>query len=231
MNELILVAEDDLEIAQSTAIYLKNAGFDVLLAKNGEEAVELFGAHPVDLVVMDMMMPVMDGAQAIKVIRQSSYVPIIVLSAKTEDRDKIQGLAIGADDYVTKPFNPDELIARIRSHLRRYHAYQKDDNPDKEVIQIGGIALNRVQRTLEVDGRPVPVTPLEFKILKLLMEGAGKVFSIEEIYERAWGEPAIATETVTVHIRRIREKIEIDPKKPRYLVVVWGIGYKFVKED
>lgn len=230
MHELILVAEDDLEIAQSIAIYLRKSGYDVLLARDGAEAVKIFEENTVDLVIMDMMMPVMDGGQAIQAIRDHSYVPIIVLSAKTEDHDKILGLAIGADDYMTKPFNPDELLARIRSNLRRYKTYHKDMDPLDEVIRIGGIALDRAKRTLEVDGKPVPLTPLEFKILKLLMEGAGKVFSIEEIYERAWGEPAISTDTVTVHIRRIREKIEIDPKKPRYLLVVWGIGYKFVED-
>jgi len=226
----ILVAEDEKEINDAIEIYLKNQNYNVLKAYNGEEALEIFKKEEIHLVLMDVMMPKLDGIGAIMRIRENSNVPIIILSAKSEDMDKIWGLNIGADDYVTKPFNPLELLARVNSNLRRYTSYTTSAVSQKEdTIKIGGIELNDNNKEILVDGNPVKITPLEYKILHLLMSNANRVFSIEEIYERVWQEPAYSADTVTVHIRRIREKIEINPKEPKYLKVVWGIGYKFEK--
>lgn len=226
----ILVAEDEKEINDAIEIYLKNQNYNVLKAYNGEEALEIFKKEEIHLVLMDVMMPKLDGIGAIMRIRENSNVPIIILSAKSEDMDKIWGLNIGADDYVTKPFNPLELLARVNSNLRRYTSYTTSAVAQKEdTIKIGGIELNDNNKEVLVDGNPVKITPLEYKILHLLMSNANRVFSIEEIYERVWQEPAYSADTVTVHIRRIREKIEINPKEPKYLKVVWGIGYKFEK--
>ncbi|EQB89938.1 DNA-binding response OmpR family regulator [Clostridium punense] len=226
----ILVAEDEKEINDAIEIYLKNQNYNVLKAYNGEEALEIFKKEEIHLVLMDVMMPKLDGIGAIMRIRENSNVPIIILSAKSEDMDKIWGLNIGADDYVTKPFNPLELLARVNSNLRRYTSYTTSAVAQKEdTIKIGGIELNDNNKEILVDGNPVKITPLEYKILHLLMSNANRVFSIEEIYERVWQEPAYSADTVTVHIRRIREKIEINPKEPKYLKVVWGIGYKFEK--
>lgn len=226
----ILVAEDEKEINDAIEIYLKNQNYNVLKAYNGEEALEIFKKEEIHLVLMDVMMPKLDGIGAIMRIRENSNVPIIILSAKSEDMDKIWGLNIGADDYVTKPFNPLELLARVNSNLRRYTSYTSSVVAQKEdTIKIGGIELNDNNKEVLVDGSPVKITPLEYKILHLLMSNANRVFSIEEIYERVWQEPAYSADTVTVHIRRIREKIEINPKEPKYLKVVWGIGYKFEK--
>lgn len=226
----ILVAEDEKEINDAIEIYLKNQNYNVLKAYNGEEALEIFKKEEIHLVLMDVMMPKLDGIGAIMRIRENSNVPIIILSAKSEDMDKIWGLNIGADDYVTKPFNPLELLARVNSNLRRYTSYTSSVVAQKEdTIKIGGIELNDNNKEILVDGTPVKITPLEYKILHLLMSNANRVFSIEEIYERVWQEPAYSADTVTVHIRRIREKIEINPKEPKYLKVVWGIGYKFEK--
>lgn len=226
----ILVAEDEKEINDAIEIYLKNQNYNVLKAYNGEEALETFKKEEIHLVLMDVMMPKLDGIGAIMRIRENSNVPIIILSAKSEDMDKIWGLNIGADDYVTKPFNPLELLARVNSNLRRYTSYTTSAVAQKEdTIKIGGIELNDNNKEVLVDGNPVKITPLEYKILHLLMSNANRVFSIEEIYERVWQEPAYSADTVTVHIRRIREKIEINPKEPKYLKVVWGIGYKFEK--
>jgi len=224
----VLVVEDEKEIAAAIEVYLKNQNYNVVIAYNGIEALEAFERQEIHLILMDIMMPVMDGIQTTVKIREKSKVPIIFLSAKSEDTDKILGLNIGADDYITKPFNPLELLARVNSSLRRYTSYSKPEAAVQEnVIEIGGIALNDMNKTVLADGNPVKITPLEFKILHLLMKNPNRVFSIEEIYEKVWNEPAYNPDTVTVHIRRIREKIEINPKEPKYLKVVWGIGYKF----
>lgn len=226
----ILVVDDDYEIANSIRIYLSNQNYLVHLAHDGLQALQVFEKEEIDLVIMDLMMPKMNGEDATMKIREKSIVPIIMLSAKSEDVDKIMGLNIGADDYITKPFNPMELIARVNSALRRYAKYGTSQGVGTDkVIRIGGIELDEESKQLRVDDSEVRVTPLEYKILLLLMSHPGRVFSIEEIYERVWEEPAYSPETVTVHIRRIREKIEINPKDPRYLKVVWGIGYKFEK--
>lgn len=229
MNQYtILIAEDDVEISNSIAIYLRNQNYDVVQAFNGKQAVDLFRKHAISLVIMDLMMPIMSGETATMLIRQESYVPIIILSAKSEDYDKISGLNIGADDYITKPFVPMELVARVNSHLRRFTRYQPT-TPEEEqrFLQIGGITLDMDQKQLLVDGTPLRVTATEYKILAFLMRNPNRVFSTEQIYEHVWEDVAYSSNTVTVHIRRIREKIEIDPKNPRYLQVVWGIGYRF----
>lgn len=223
----VLVAEDDKAIRDSIGIYLRNGGYDVVYAKDGREVIEVFKNEKIDLVIMDLMMPHMTGEEAIQKLREHSYVPIIILSAKSEDYDKIIGLDIGADDYITKPFNPLELMARINSNIRRFYSYKnKEENTD--VITIGSIVLDTLGKIVKVDGEIVNLTSLEYKILELLMRNPGRVFSVDEIYERVWNEPAIETKTVTVHIRRIREKIEINPNKPQYLQVAWGLGYKIV---
>jgi DNA-binding response OmpR family regulator len=225
----VLVCDDDHEIAKAIEIYLRNEGYNVLRAANGAEAVNLCRDHEVHLILMDLMMPVMDGMEATKIIRESKDIPIIMLTAKGEDYDKITGLNIGADDYVTKPFNPLELIARVRAQLRRYTDFGKRDS-ESGVYRSGGLVIDDVQKTVIVEGNPVAVTPIEYGILKLLTQNAGRVFSMEQIYESVWNEPAFNPEnTVAVHIRRIREKIEINPREPRYLKVVWGIGYKIEK--
>ncbi|MDO5715592.1 MAG: response regulator transcription factor [Tissierellia bacterium] len=224
----ILVAEDDRAIAQSIGIYLKNENFIPLFAYDGLEAVEVFKENKVDLVIMDLMMPKLSGEEAILKLREISYVPIIILSAKSEDYDKVIGLNIGADDYITKPFNPLELSARIKSNLRRYYNYGQKNDGDN--IEIGSVRLNTLEKTVYVNENRVNLTSIEYKILELLMNHPNVVFSIDEIYEKVWNEPAIESKTVTVHIRRIREKIEVDPKKPMYLKVAWGLGYKFVDQ-
>lgn len=233
-KQTVLVVDDDMEIAKSIQLYLENQGYNILLAYDGEQALLKFKENKVDLILMDIMLPKKNGIEATMLIRNESVVPIIILSAKSEDSDKIMGLNIGADDYITKPFNPMELIARVNSALRRYKKYGNTYSEEtSEIIRIGGIELNKETKQVSVDGEDVKVTALEFKILHLLMNKPGRVFSIDEIYELVWEEPAYNPETVTVHIRRIREKIEINPKEPRYLKVVWGIGYKFekIKED
>ncbi len=234
MEYNILVAEDDREIREGIAIYLRNQGYRVFLAANGREGLDIIEKETIHLAVVDIMMPVMDGIQMTMRLRENHDFPVIILSAKSEDMDKITGLNIGADDYVTKPFVPMELLARVNSQLRRYAKYlelvQKKEGPRKEgVYTIGGLELSEPQAQLLVDGVPVRLTPLEFKILALLMKNPGRVFSAEEIYERVWNERAVNTDTIMVHVRNIREKIEIDPKEPKYLKVVWGIGYKIEK--
>lgn len=229
-TDTVLVVDDDVEIAKSIQLYLNNQNYRVLLAHDGQQALELFHSEKIDLILMDIMMPKKNGIDTTMLIRQESVVPIIMLSAKSEDTDKIMGLNIGADDYITKPFNPMELIARVNSVLRRYGRYGgRYSEETEQSIRIGGIALNKETKQIFVDEEEIRITPLEYKILLLLMSHPGKVFSIDEIYEQVWKEPAYNPETVTVHIRRIREKIEINPKEPRYLKVVWGIGYKFEK--
>lgn len=221
----ILIAEDDKEITRSIGIYLKNENFNIFYAYDGLEALEIFKNEKIDLIIMDLMMPNLSGEEAIIKLREISVVPIIILSAKSEDTDKIFGLNIGADDYIQKPFNPMELIARVKSNLRRFYAY--DLKNDRNFIEIGSVKLDLSQKIAYVEDKPVALTSIEFKILELLMRNPNRVFSIEEIYESVWNEPSMEAKTVTVHIRRIREKIEVNPKKPMYLKVQWGLGYKF----
>jgi DNA-binding response OmpR family regulator len=224
----ILICDDDKEITAAISIYLRNEGYTTLLAYDGRQAISMLEQNEIHLVIMDVMMPGMDGLRATMEIRRERNIPIIMLSAKNEDTDKILGLNMGADDYVTKPFNPLELIARVKSQLRRYTALGSMPQPDMEgLCTIGGLTLDDRNKTVAVDGEDVHLTPLEYRILHLLLRNPGRVFSIDEIYERVWGEDSIgAGSTVTVHIRRIREKIEINPKNPKYIKVVWGIGYK-----
>ncbi|MCY6371725.1 response regulator transcription factor [Clostridium ganghwense] len=225
----VLVVDDEEEIREAIGIYLKNEGIKVLKAKDGIEALMILEEEEIQLILMDIMMPRMDGIKATFKIRENENIPIIMLSAKSEDTDKILGLNIGADDYITKPFNPLELVARVKSQLRRYvnlGNYKKSEDE----LSVGGLILNKNTKTAMVDEEEINLTPTEYKILKLLMENKGRVFSIEEIYEKVWKEPFYNGEnTVAVHIRRIREKIEINPKEPKYLKVVWGIGYKIEK--
>ncbi|WP_342540444.1 response regulator transcription factor [Heyndrickxia sp. FSL K6-6286] len=222
----VLVVDDEIEIRDVIEIYLKNEGITVIKAKDGLEAIEKLNEYDIHLILLDVMMPRMDGIAATFKIREKKDIPIIILSAKSEDTDKILGLQIGADDYITKPFNPLELIARVKSQLRRYVKFGTYEGARK-VIELDGLTLNPVAKEVTVDGELVKFTPIEYRIVELLMKNAGRVFSISEIYERVWKEPGFNAEnTVAVHIRKIREKIEIDPKNPRYIKVVWGIGYK-----
>ena len=232
----ILICDDDKEIAEAISIYLQNEGYRTMQAHNGLEALaslEQSGPDDVHLIIMDVMMPEMDGLRATMEIRRERNIPIIMLSAKTEDTDKILGLNMGADDYISKPFNPLELIARVKSQLRRYTTLGSLPESDGEgLYTIGGLTLDDKHKTISAEGENVHLTPLEYKILLLLIRNPGRVFSIEEIYERVWGEDSFGGgSTVTVHIRRIREKIEIDPKNPKYIKVVWGIGYKIERLD
>ncbi len=225
----ILVCDDDKEIAGAIEIYLRNEGYTVFNAFDGIEALNYARNQQLHLIIMDVMMPKMDGVQATMKIREEKNIPIIMLSAKSEDYDKITGLNVGADDYITKPFNPLELIARVKSQLRRYVDLGSMEKKSG-VYKTGGLEVDDDEKAVRIDGEYVTVTPTEFGILKLLTENAGKVFSMEQIYENVWNEPAYNPEnTVAVHIRRIREKIEINPKNPKYLKVVWGIGYKIEK--
>jgi DNA-binding response OmpR family regulator len=225
----ILVCDDDKEIAGAIEIYLRNEGYKIFKAFDGVEALDIVGKEKIHLIIMDIMMPNLDGIQATMKIRQEKNIPIIMLSAKSEDYDKITGLNVGADDYITKPFNPLELVARVKSQLRRYIDLGSMAKKTG-VYKTGGLIVDDDEKTVSLDGEQVVVTPIEFGILKLLTQNAGKVFSMDQIYETVWNEPAYNPEnTVAVHIRRIREKIEIDPKNPRYLKVVWGIGYKIEK--
>lgn len=232
MEYSILVVEDEQEIASAIAIYLKSQGYRVFIANNGREGLEIVEKKEIHLAIVDIMMPVMDGTTMTMKIREHYDFPIIMLSAKSEDIDKISGLNIGADDYITKPFVPMELLARVSSQLRRYQKYLEaiHRKEDKNEYVVGGLELNLDTMEVMVDGNSVRVTPIEYKILKLLMSYPGKVFSADNIYESVWQEQAINTETVMVHIRNLREKIEFDPKHPKYLKVVWGVGYKIEKE-
>ena len=227
----ILVADDDKEIVESIEIYLNNEGYKVFKAYDGLEALDILTNEEIHLILMDIMMPKLDGIKATIKIRQDKNIPIILVSAKGEDTDKILGLNIGADDYITKPFNLLELIARVKSNLRRYMNFGNFNNETREdVLRSGGLELNTSTKEVKVDGNQVKVTPIEYRILELLLRNKGRVFSIDEIYEKVWKEESFNVEnTVAVHIRRIREKIEINPKEPRYLKVVWGIGYKIEK--
>lgn len=227
----ILVVDDDREIAHAIQKLLMKEGLDVYVAYDGMEALDKLMSGNIQLILLDIMMPKLDGLSATMKIRQERNIPIIILSAKSEDSDKILGLSMGADDYITKPFNPPELVARVKSQLRRYMQLG-DVSANKKGAQIttGGITLDTEAKQLFCDGKPTRLTATEYKIVELLMQNLGRVFSAEEIYERVWNEEAFAVEnTVMVHIRRIREKIEINPKEPNYLKVVWGIGYKIEK--
>ena len=225
----ILVCDDDKEIVNAIEIYLRNEGSEVFKAYDGMEALQIVEKEDIHLILMDIMMPKLDGMRTTMKIREEKNIPIIMLSAKSEDYDKITGLNVGADDYITKPFNPLELIARVKSQLRRYVDLGSLEKKTG-VFKTGGLVVDDEQKTVELDGKPVAVTPIEYGILKLLTEHAGRVFSMDQIYEAVWNEPAYNPEnTVAVHIRRIREKIEINPKNPKYLKVVWGIGYKIEK--
>ena len=225
----VLVVDDEYEIREAIEIYLKNEDIRVFQAVDGIEALEVLKKEDIHLILMDIMMPRMDGIKATFKIRESKNIPIIMLSAKSEDTDKILGLNIGADDYITKPFNPMELIARVKSGLRRYTNLGNYKEIDEE-INVRGLILNKNTKMVTVDENELSLTSIEYKILELLMTNKGRVFSIEEIYEKVWEETFYNGEnTVSVHIRRIREKIEINPKEPKYLKVVWGIGYKVEK--
>lgn len=222
----ILVVDDDKEIVESIAIFLSGEGYKALKAYDGIEALEILSEQEVHLMILDVMMPRMDGIRTLMKLRQSRNVPVILLSAKSEDADKIFGLTAGADDYVTKPFNPSELMARVRSQLRRYTTLGSIGKQNGEII-IEGLCVDTESRTVRVDGEAVRLTPVEYKILELLARNRGRVFSAEDIYSRVWNEQtAVGDNTIAVHVRHIREKIEINPKEPKYLKVVWGIGYK-----
>lgn len=227
MSELtVLVVDDDEAIRDGIEIYLKNEGYAVLKAADGVEALEKLAQAEVHLIILDVMMPNMDGITATFKIRAERNIPILMLSAKAEQSDKIHGLSVGADDYITKPFHPLELMARVKSQLRRY----VDLGTYEEIAQVDGLTLDAAAREVRVDGESVKLTPTEYKITELLLKNAGRVFSIRDIYELVWQEEAYNAENiVAVHIRKIREKIEVDPKNPRYLKVVWGLGYKIEK--
>ena len=227
----ILVCDDDKDIVEAIDIYLTQEGYEVLKAYDGDEAIKVLKRNEVDLLIMDVMMPRLDGIRATLKIRENMSLPIIILSAKSEDADKILGLNIGADDYMTKPFNPLELVARVKSQLRRYTQLGSTARSDNQSeFRTGGLVIRDDMKEVTVDGEKVKLTPIEYNILLLLVKNQGKVFSINQIYENIWNEDAIgADNTVAVHIRHIREKIEINPKEPRYLKVVWGVGYKVEK--
>ena len=225
----ILVCDDDREIVDAIEIYLSQDGYKIYKAYDGEQAIQILDKEDIHLLIMDIMMPRLDATLK---IREYSSIPIIILSAKSEDTDKILGLNIGADDYICKPFNPLELVARVKSNLRRYTSLGSLTGENKAIYQVGGLILNDDIKQVTVDDEPVKMTPIEYNILLLLMKNQGRVFSINQIYESIWNEDAIgADNTVAVHIRHIREKIEINPKEPRYLKVVWGVGYKIDKEQ
>ena len=228
----ILVCDDDREIVDAIEIYLSQDGYKIYKAYDGEQAIQILDKEDIHLLIMDIMMPRLDGIRATLKIREYSSIPIIILSAKSEDTDKILGLNIGADDYICKPFNPLELVARVKSNLRRYTSLGSLTGENKAIYQVGGLILNDDIKQVTVDDEPVKMTPIEYNILLLLMKNQGRVFSINQIYESIWNEDAIgADNTVAVHIRHIREKIEINPKEPRSLKVVWGVGYKIDKEQ
>lgn len=225
----VLITDDDKEIVESTSIFLKGEGYNVFKAYNGIEALDIIVENEIHLLLLDIMMPDMDGISTLMKLREKKNIPVILISAKSQDADKIMGLTAGADDYITKPFNPSELIARVRSQLRRYTvlgAMEKKDN----VILNGGLRIDTKAKTVSVDGEEIKLTKIEYKIVELLMKNIGTVFSNDEIYAKVWNEEGFITDnTIAVHIRHIREKIEINPKEPKYLRVVWGIGYKIVE--
>ena len=222
----VLVVDDDREIVESISIFLSGEGYKAIKAYDGIEALEALSENEVHLMILDIMMPKLDGIKTLMKLRESKNIPVILLSAKSEDTDKIFGLAAGADDYVTKPFNPSELMARVKSQLRRYTTLGSIGKQNGEIV-IDGLSVNTESKTVKVDGEPVRLTPVEYKILELLVRNRGRVFSAEDIYSNVWNEQsAVSDNTIAVHVRHIREKIEINPKEPKYLKVVWGIGYK-----
>ena len=222
----ILIVDDDRDIVESISIFLKDEGYEVLKAYNGLEALEKLNENPVHLMILDIMMPQLDGIKTLMKLRRSRNIPVILLSAKSEDADKILGLTAGADDYVTKPFNPSELVARVRSQLRRYTSLGSIEKESSRIVS-GGLAVDTESKTVTLDGEKVRLTPIEYKILELLAKNKGRVLSADEIYRRVWNEESVVGDnTIAVHVRHIRAKIEINPKEPRYLKVVWGIGYK-----
>ena len=230
----ILIVEDDKDIREGVGIYLKSQGYQVFMAADGVEGLEILEKEEIHLAIVDIMMPRMDGITMTMKLREQHDFPVIMLSAKSEEVDKVMGLNIGADDYVTKPFTPMELMARVSSQMRRYRRFmeklqEKEAQNSDMVYTIGGLEVNESTFEVRVDDTPVKMTPMEFKILLLLIKNPGRVFSADEIYERVWNERAVNTETVMVHVRNIREKIEINPKEPKYLKVVWGVGYKIEK--
>ena len=228
----VLIVEDDKEIREGVQIYLQSQGYVVFQAADGIEGLEILEKEEIHLAIIDIMMPRMDGIRMTMKLREKYDFPVIMLSAKSEEVDKITGLNIGADDYICKPFNPLELVARVKSNLRRYTSLGSLTGENKAIYQVGGLILNDDIKQVTVDDEPVKMTPIEYNILLLLMKNQGRVFSINQIYESIWNEDAIgADNTVAVHIRHIREKIEINPKEPRYLKVVWGVGYKIDKEQ
>lgn len=227
----ILIVEDDKEIREGVEIYLKSQGYQVFQAGDGVEGLEILEREEIHLAIVDIMMPRMDGIQMTMKLQEKYDFPVIMLSAKSEEVDKITGLNLGADDYVTKPFTPMELMARVNSQLRRYRKFLEKLEVKGNVHVIGGLEINEDTVEVTVDGSPVKLTPLEFRILLLLAKNPGRVFSADEIYERVWQERAVNTDTVMVHVRNIREKIELDPKNPKYLKVVWGVGYKIEKQS
>ena len=229
----VLVVEDDKEIREGVEIYLKSQGYEVFQAADGVEGLEVIEKEDIHLAIVDIMMPRMDGISMVVKLREKYDFPVIFLSAKSEEVDKIMGLNMGADDYVTKPFTPMELLARVNSQLRRYRRFMErlgDKEENSRIHTIGGLEINEYNVEVTVDGEPVKMTPIEYKILLLLMKNPGRVFSAEEIYERVWNERAINTDTIMVHVRNIREKIEVNPREPKYLKVVWGVGYKIEKQ-
>lgn len=229
----VLIVEDDKEIREGVEIYLKSQGYVVFQAADGVEGLEVIEKEEIHLAIVDVMMPRMDGIQMTVKLREKYDFPVIFLSAKSEEVDKIMGLNMGADDYVTKPFTPLELLARVNSQLRRYRRFMEklgDKEKTQNIHVIGGLELDEERVEVRVDGKLVKVTPMEYKILLLLMKNPGRVFSADEIYERVWNERAVNTDTIMVHVRNIREKIEINPKEPKYLKVVWGVGYKIEKQ-
>lgn len=229
----VLVVEDDKEIREGVEIYLKSQGYEVFQAADGVEGLEVIEKEDIHLAIVDIMMPRMDGISMVVKLREKYDFPVIFLSAKSEEVDKIMGLNMGADDYVTKPFTPMELLARVNSQLRRYRRFMErlgDKEENSRIHTIGGLEINEDNVEVTVDGEPVKMTPIEYKILLLLMKNPGRVFSAEEIYERVWNERVINTDTIMVHVRNIREKIEVNPREPKYLKVVWGVGYKIEKQ-
>lgn len=229
----VLVVEDDKEIREGVEIYLKSQGYEVFQAADGVEGLEVIEKEDIHLAIVDIMMPRMDGISMVVKLREKYDFPVIFLSAKSEEVDKIMRLNMGADDYVTKPFTPMELLARVNSQLRRYRRFMErlgDKEENSRIHTIGGLEINEDNVEVTVDGEPVKMTPIEYKILLLLMKNPGRVFSAEEIYERVWNERAINTDTIMVHVRNIREKIEVNPREPKYLKVVWGVGYKIEKQ-
>ena len=229
----VLVVEDDKEIREGVEIYLKSQGYEVFQAADGVEGLEVIEKEDIHLAIVDIMMPRMDGISMVVKLREKYDFPVIFLSAKSEEVDKIMGLNMGADDYVTKPFTPMELLARVNSQIRRYRRFMEklgDKEENSRIHTIGGLEINEDNVEVTVDGEPVKMTPIEYKILLLLIKNPGRVFSAEEIYERVWNERAINTDTIMVHVRNIREKIEVNPREPKYLKVVWGVGYKIEKQ-